>query len=141
MCFTSSLAQANGLEEDSMELISRVRTVSFWFVALGALVVAGCGGAGAKGPDAARPATSAADSSADDACAVAGWCTEHGVPEDLCAQCNAKVAAEYQKKGDWCKEHDRPESQCFLCDPKRAEQFAAEYEAQYGKKPPKAEVK
>ena len=69
------------------------------------------------------------------------WCTEHGVPEDICAQCNAKVAAEYQQKGDWCKEHNRPESQCFLCNPKLEAKFAAEYEAKYGKKPPKPEEK
>ena len=65
------------------------------------------------------------------------WCVEHGVPEDICALCNAKVAAEYKKKGDWCKEHNRPESQCFLCNPKLEAKFAAEYEAKYGKKPPK----
>jgi hypothetical protein len=70
---------------------------------------------------------------------AADWCVEHGVPESICALCDAKVAAEYKQKGDWCKEHDRPESQCFLCDPKRAEKFAAEYEAKYGQKPPKPE--
>ncbi len=64
------------------------------------------------------------------------WCKEHGVPEHDCAQCDAKVAAEYKKKGDWCKEHDRPESQCFICNPKRAEKFAAAYKAKYGKEPP-----
>jgi hypothetical protein len=64
------------------------------------------------------------------------WCAEHGVPEGDCAQCNAKIAAEYKKKGDWCKEHDRPESQCFICKPKRAEKFAAAYKAKYGKEPP-----
>ena len=100
-----NLTQATCLEEDSMELMSWVRTVSFSMVALGALAVAGCGGAGAKGPDADKSATPAADSS----CSVAeNWCSEHGVPEDICAQCNAKVAAEYQRKGDWCKEHNRP---------------------------------
>ena len=39
--------------------------------------------------DAGKAAAPAAD-----VCAVAGWCTEHGVPEDICAQCNAKLAAE-----------------------------------------------
>ncbi|HEV3164005.1 MAG TPA: hypothetical protein VGZ22_08225, partial [Isosphaeraceae bacterium] len=38
------------------------------------------------------------------------WCDEHGVPEEVCGQCNAKLAAEFKKKGDWCKEHDRPKS-------------------------------
>jgi hypothetical protein len=133
--------QATCLEEDSMKLMSWVRTVSFSMVALGALAVAGCGGAGAKGPDAGKSATPAAGVSATDAsCSVAeNWCGEHGVPEDICAQCNAKVAAEYKQKGDWCKEHNRPESQCFLCNSKLQAKFAAEYEAKYGKKPPKPE--
>jgi hypothetical protein len=96
------------------------------------LALCGCGNGDAQGPAGARTAAPA-DS---DTCAVAGWCTEHGVPEDICAQCNAKVAAAYQQKGDWCKEHNRPESQCFLCNPKLQARFVADYEAKYGKKPP-----
>ena len=65
------------------------------------------------------------------------WCNEHGVPEDECGLCNAKLAAEFQKKGDWCKEHDRPDSQCFICHPEYEARFAAQYEAKYGTKPPK----
>ena len=64
------------------------------------------------------------------------WCDEHGMPEAVCAQCNSKLAAEFQKKGDWCKEHDRPESQCFLCHPDLEAKFAAENDAKEGKKPP-----
>lgn len=64
------------------------------------------------------------------------WCAEHGVPEEICAQCNARVAAEFQRKGDWCKEHNRPQSQCFVCDPNLEARFVAQYEARYGKKPP-----
>ncbi len=67
------------------------------------------------------------------------WCDEHGVPEEVCAQCNSKVAAEFQKKGDWCKEHDRPDSQCFKCHPELQAKFAAQYEAKFGKKPPTPE--
>jgi hypothetical protein len=67
------------------------------------------------------------------------WCDEHGVPEEVCGQCNAKVAAEFKKKGDWCKEHDRPDSQCFLCHPEYKEKFAAQYRAKYGKEPPPTE--
>lgn len=67
------------------------------------------------------------------------WCNEHGVPEEVCALCDSKVAAEFQKKGDWCKEHDRPDSQCFKCHPELEAKFAAQYEAKYGKKPPKPE--
>jgi hypothetical protein len=67
------------------------------------------------------------------------WCNEHGVPEEVCALCDSKVAAEFQKKGDWCKEHDRPDSQCFACHPELEARFAAQYEAKYGEKPPKPE--
>lgn len=65
------------------------------------------------------------------------WCNEHGIPEEVCSMCNSKVAAEFQKKGDWCKEHDRAESQCFICHPELEAKFAAQYEAKYGKQPPK----
>jgi hypothetical protein len=67
------------------------------------------------------------------------WCKEHGVPEHLCGQCDAKLAAEFKKKGDWCKEHDRPESQCFICHPELKEKFAAQYRAKYGTEPPPIE--
>jgi cobalt-zinc-cadmium efflux system membrane fusion protein len=67
------------------------------------------------------------------------WCVEHGIPEGICAQCSAKVAGEFKAKGDWCKEHNRPESQCFICHPELEATFAAQYEAKYGKKPPKPE--
>lgn len=65
------------------------------------------------------------------------WCNEHGVPEEVCAQCNVKLAANFRAKGDWCKEHDRPDSQCFVCHPEKEAEFAAQYEAKYGTKPPK----
>jgi hypothetical protein len=68
------------------------------------------------------------------------WCDEHGVPEEECGQCNAKLAAAFQKKGDWCREHDRPDSQCFLCHPEKEAEFAARYEAKYGKKPSKPQL-
>jgi hypothetical protein len=69
------------------------------------------------------------------------WCDEHGIPEEECSMCNAKVAAECKKKGDWCEKHDRAKSQCFLCDPKLKEQYAAKYRAKYGKEPPPVEEK
>ena len=65
------------------------------------------------------------------------WCDEHGVPEEVCGLCSSKLAAEFQKKGDWCKEHDRPDSQCFVCHPELEAKFAKQYEAKYGKQPPK----
>ena len=117
-----------------MELMSWVRTVSFSLVALAALAVAGCGGAGDEGAGCGQVSRRRPPMRLS---VAENWCAEHGVPEDICAQCNAKVAAEYKQKGDWCKEHNRPESQCFLCNPKLEAKFAAEYEAKYGKKPPK----
>lgn len=70
----------------------------------------------------------------------AWWCDEHGVPEEICAQCNSKLAAEFQKTGDWCKKHDRPDSQCFVCHPELQQKFAARYEAKYGRQPPKLQA-
>ena len=116
-----------------MKLLSLMRSASFPLLGLVTLIVSGCGGVGTKGPEAGKQATSATDSSV----VAVNWYVEHGVPKDICGQCNPKIAAECRKKGDWCKEHNRPESQCFLCNPKRAEKFAADYEAKYGKKPPK----
>ena len=65
------------------------------------------------------------------------WCPEHGMPEGICAQCDSKLAAEFQKKNDWCAKHERPDSQCFICHPEHEAKFAAQYEAKYGTKPPK----
>jgi hypothetical protein len=67
------------------------------------------------------------------------WCDEHGIPEEVCARCNTKLVADFKAKGDWCKEHDRPDSQCFVCHPEKEAEFAAQYEAKYGKQPPKPE--
>lgn len=64
------------------------------------------------------------------------WCVAHGVPEEVCALCNSKVAAEFQAKGDWCEEHGRPDSQCFIHHPELEEKFIAQYEAKFGEKPP-----
>jgi len=83
--------------------------------------------------------TPAAEKPAEAAKHDGWWCVEHGMPEGICAQCSPKVAAEYKAKKDWCKEHDRPESQCFICHPGLEAEFAAQYEAKYGKKPPKPE--
>ena len=65
------------------------------------------------------------------------WCDEHGVPEEVCAQCNAKLAADFKAKNDWCEKHNRPDSQCFVCHPEKEAEFAALYEAKFGKTPPK----
>ena len=110
-----------------------IRSASLVSLALVAVWLGGCGEAAKKTGE-----TKTAKPTVESPAAVAeNWCVEHGVPEDICGQCNAKVAADCKQKGDWCKEHHRPESQCFLCDPKLEAKFAAEYEIKYGKKPPK----
>jgi cobalt-zinc-cadmium efflux system membrane fusion protein len=102
-------------------------------LALGTLSFLGCGRTD-------TPASQSGKQTTEPVSEVAvNWCVEHGVPEDICAQCNVKVATDLKQKGDWCNEHNRPESQCFLCNPKLADKFAAEYETKYGKKPPKPE--
>jgi hypothetical protein len=65
------------------------------------------------------------------------WCSEHGVPEEVCALCDTKLVADFKAKGDWCEKHNRPDSQCFACHPEKEAEFAALYEAKYGKKAPK----
>ena len=118
-------------------MMASIRLALLASLALVAVLLGGCGDA-TKKPDGTKAAKPTVESPA----AVAeNWCVEHGVPEDICGQCNAKVAADCKQKGDWCQEHERPESQCSLCDPKLADKFAAEYEADYGKQPPKPEAK
>jgi cobalt-zinc-cadmium efflux system membrane fusion protein len=64
------------------------------------------------------------------------WCSEHGVPEEVCALCNTTLVADFKAKSDWCDEHNRPDSQCFICHPEKQAEFAALYEAKYGHQPP-----
>ena len=109
-------------------------------LAVAGLVLSGCGQQGGAPTDAAGQ-----PGEATQVAAAAGghdhggwWCVEHGVPEGVCARCNSKVAADFQKKGDWC-EHNRPDSQCFFCHPELEQKFAAQYEAKFGSKPPAPE--
>jgi hypothetical protein len=103
--------------------------------ALAASGVIGCGSAGSKisqTQSQGKEKASASDHSS-------WWCDEHGVPEAECSACNAKVAAEFKKKGDWCDKHDRALSQCFICTPKARDRYAAVYRAKEGKEPPPVE--
>jgi len=113
---------------------------------LSACLLAGCGDPAATKPSVAgsgkNPPASTGGTTTGETKAHTHdgwWCDEHGVPEEECGQCNSKLAAEFQKKGDWCKEHDRPDSQCFICHPELEAKFAARYEARFGKAPPKPE--
>lgn len=104
-------------------------------VTFGAMLVIGAWVAGCS---------QSADETAKPEAEVAGhggwWCDEHGVPEEICAQCDASLVAGFKAKGDWCEEHARPDSQCFICHPEKEAEFAAQYEAKYGEKPPKPHV-
>ena len=117
------------------KLLTRAGLLAGLFVG----VVLFAGGCNKTAPVAENKDKEKSNGKADDS--ETWWCTEHGVPEHVCAQCDKKLVDEFKKKGDWCEEHDRPESQCFLCNPKRAEKFAAEYRARYGKEPPPIDAK
>ena len=123
-----------------MHLQSRSIGLAMAVVAVAAFT-AGCHDAKTAVPKAAKKeAEKSAQVVQQDAHGHSGWwCAEHGVPEEMCGQCSAKVAAECKKKGDWCEEHDRPDSQCFVHHPELKEKFAAQYRAKYGKEPPPTE--
>jgi cobalt-zinc-cadmium efflux system membrane fusion protein len=109
-------------------------------LAAGALLIVGFATIGCgKSVDNEAPNTPATDPAARGGHG-GWWCNEHGVPEGVCTRCNAKLVADFRAKGDWCKEHDLPDSQCFVCHPEKEAEFSAQYEARYGKKPPKPEA-
>jgi hypothetical protein len=123
------------------------RIVVYSGVLLCAAVLAGCGENARNSSSGDKEAGTAGRESPSAVSAKSGeksahvewWCSEHGMPEEICAQCSAKLAADFKKKGDWCKEHDRPDSQCFICHPELKEKFAAQYRAKYGEEPPPIE--
>lgn len=104
------------------------------FAAL-ALIATGCGDAPKAGVAKDKGKTVAKGETKHDG----WWCDEHGIPEEECSMCSAKVAKECKAKGDWCEKHDRAKSQCFHCDPKLREKYAAVYRAKFGKEPPPTE--
>lgn len=116
-----------------MKLTSVTSSILNLSAAVLLLAAVGCGGtedSSSESPETQTPG--AADSGQHSG----WWCVEHGIPEDECAMCNTKLAAEYQAKGDWCEDHNRPDSLCFVCSPEKAEKYAALYEAKYGQEPP-----
>jgi predicted small lipoprotein YifL len=114
-----------------------MRTHARYALFLSTALLASLAGCGQTTPD---PAAKADEQAPTTTTAHSGWwCTEHGVPEEICGLCDSKLAAKLQKQGDWCRDHDRPDSQCFACHPQLEAQFAAQYEAKYGQPPPKPE--
>jgi len=112
----------------------RISGLLFVFGITVAMVLSGC----------SKPAPPVASAPADGASPTAAahdhsrwWCSEHGVPEEVCTRCNSTLIAGIRDSKDWCDEHSRPDSQCFHCHPELQEKFAARYEAKYGEKPPK----
>lgn len=122
-----------------MGIVSWMRRLSLPAIAMVALVASGCGQGGADAKPEATTHEADHDHAEDGHDLHGYWCVEHGVPEDICAQCSTKLAADFQQKGDWCEEHKRPDSQCFVCHPELEAKFAAQYEAKFGEKPPKPE--
>jgi hypothetical protein len=110
----------------------RVTKLPALLALLSIIMIVGCGQA--HGPSTAATAEQHATAEHSHA---GWWCDEHGVPEEVCALCNSKLVPQFKAKGDWCKKHDRPDSECFVCHPELAAEFAAQYEAKYGKQPPK----
>lgn len=101
-------------------------------LAVGSLGLAGC-----SQSEPASPAEATSNHAGTGHSHDGWWCDEHGVPEEVCTLCDANLVAGFKAKGDWCKQHERPDSQCFVCHPERESEFAAQYEAKYGKQPPK----
>ena len=85
-------------------------TVSLLFLGAVLVLLSGCGQTNSPAPQTSPTAATGEG-------AAGWWCSEHGMPEEICAQCSTKLASEFQAKGDWCKEHNRPESQCLICHP------------------------
>jgi len=67
---------------------------------------------------AAEPARPPAKTAPAAASAAPVKLCEHGVPADLCTQCNPDLIPVFEEQGDWCAEHGVPESQCLKCNPK-----------------------
>lgn len=79
-------------------------------LALIALAVVACKPGPVAAPTTAAPTETAIPAAAVTLC-------EHGVPAELCTQCEPDLAPVFQAMGDWCPEHGVPESQCLKCHP------------------------
>lgn len=121
-----------------------ISSVTVGLLAFAALTFAGCGSSQSAMSDSDEHSDVAHDDHDhdDEHGHVHGewWCSEHGVPEEICALCDTKLIAEFKDKGDWCEDHNRPASQCFICSPELFDKFAARYKAKYGEDPPKPEA-
>lgn len=112
------------------------RMLAFTALTTLAACLAGCGNANTAPAADQAGAPHGGSAHAHDA----WWCNEHGVPEEECALCDPRLVATFKSQGDWCAMHERPDSQCFACHPERQTEYAARYEAKYGKQPPAPEM-
>lgn len=96
------------------------------FVAAAALAAAVT--ACSRSAPAAQAARPPAKATAEAHAAAAVKLCEHGVPADLCTQCNPDLVPVFKAQGDWCEEHGVPESQCLKCNPKLTFTAAAPHE-------------
>jgi cobalt-zinc-cadmium efflux system membrane fusion protein len=78
-----------------------------------AAAVAACSRTAPASEAAEQPAEVAAEQHAK---AAVKLCA-HGVPAELCTQCNPDLVAVFKDQGDWCEEHGLPESHCLRCNP------------------------
>ena len=125
-----------------MQWILGMRNVAFGSLAVAVLALTGCKDGGTAQQEPAGATEVAHDEHDHDESGHAEhghggwWCSEHGVPEEVCAQCDSSLITTFKEKGDWCEKHNRPESHCFICGPERFEAFAARYKAKMGEEPP-----
>lgn len=93
------------------------------WLAIGLCALSWVTGCSRPDADAARPAPTAAATSAGHAPgdvkpgSYEDWCGEHGVPESQCTRCNPDLIPAFKATRDWCEEHSLPESQCTKCNP------------------------
>ena len=100
-------------------------TTARWMAAAAlAAAITACSRSSPAGEAAKPPAKVAAEVHG----VVAVKLCEHGVPADLCTQCNPELVAVFKEQGDWCEEHGLPESQCLKCNPKLTFTAAAPHE-------------
>ena len=81
------------------------------------LLLAGAAACRKDAPPPTAAAAAAADAGAVRAAAVAVQLCQHGVPPELCTQCEPALVDVFKAQGDWCEEHGVPESQCLKCNP------------------------
>lgn len=71
--------------------VPAIRVVAMWSVLFAAPILWGC----SKPENANQPAAAVKDDHSG------WWCPEHGIPEQICAQCDTSLVADFKKNWDW----------------------------------------